>query len=73
MKSLEAASRDMVKRHLTKKKFREDDLGSMAAHPALPGLDTASLERALTRAKAAVLKKDTTDGDDLSLSDRMSD
>lgn len=71
MRSLEAASRDMVKRLMTKKKFREEDLASMDASPVLHSLDTAGLERALSRAKAAILKKDAADSTDLSLSDRM--
>lgn len=67
-----SASRDMIKRHLTKKKFREEDLGTVDPGAAGAGFDTAGLERALARAKTAVLKKAPADGDDLSLSERMS-
>ncbi len=71
MRSLEAASRDMVKRLMTKKPFREQDLGDVDPGTALRSLDTAGLERALARAKASLLKKDAAEGADLSLSDRM--
>jgi hypothetical protein len=67
-----SASRDMVRRLMTKSKFREEDLGGSLDHAAASlGLDTAGLDLALTRAKAAVLKKTTGNSEDLSLSARM--